>query len=54
MFQGPEEPQDSAGVFASVCQSLNIEMEGMRDRIRAISEADARKLRGLEFDDEDL
>ena len=54
LFDGPEEPQDATGVFASVCQSLNIEMAEMRNRIRAISEADARKLRGLEFDDEDL
>lgn len=54
LFQGPQEPQDDPGTFASVCLSLNMRMEDVRDRIRAITEVDARHLRGLDFDDEDL
>jgi hypothetical protein len=54
LFRGPDEPQEDPGIFASVCQSLNMDMEDLRDRVRSITEADARRLRGLEFDDEDL
>lgn len=39
--------------FAYVCHGLNLDTESMRSRILAVSEADARRLRGLDFDDEE-
>jgi len=54
LFHGPDEPQDDPGAFASVCLSLNMGTEEIRSRVRSITEAEARRLRGLEFSDEDL
>jgi DNA-binding FadR family transcriptional regulator len=39
--------------FASVCASLNIEVAAMRFKISSVTEEDARRLRGLDFDDEE-
>ena len=39
--------------FNSVCASLNISPGTMRDRISSVTEEDARRLRGMDFDDED-
>lgn len=39
--------------FASVCASLNIDIAAMRARIASVTEEDARRLRGMDFDDDD-
>jgi len=36
LFHGPDEPQEDPGAFASVCQSLNVGLDEIRDRVRAI------------------
>lgn len=39
--------------FASVCASLNVEIASMRAKISSVTEEEARRLRGLDFDDDD-
>ena len=46
------ELKDSSS-FASVCASLNVEVVAMRERIASVTEEEARRLRGLDFDDDD-
>ena len=38
--------------FQSVCDFLNIEPDVIRSKIRALTEEEARRLRGMEFGDE--
>ena len=42
----------SMNSFLPVCSYLNLDPEVVRDRIRNLSEEDARRLRGMEFGDE--
>ncbi len=46
--------EDTASMnsFLPVCGYLNLAPEVVRDRIRNLSEEDARRLRGMEFGDE--
>lgn len=54
LFNGPDEPQEDPGAFASVCLSLNMGVDDVRSRVLATTEAEARRLRGLDFEEEDL
>lgn len=53
LFRHHEGDEEDTGSFYSVCQSINMSMESVRERIEAITEEEARRLRGLDFDDEE-
>jgi hypothetical protein len=53
IFLEEDEELKETSSFASVCSSLNIEVAAMRERISSVTEEDARRLRGLDFDDDD-
>jgi hypothetical protein len=38
--------------FVSVCGYLSLNPEAVRSRVRALTEGEARRLRGMEFGDE--
>lgn len=53
IFCDKEDALDDPCSFVFVCAALNIDVGIVRNRILSITEADARRLRGLDFDDEE-
>lgn len=53
IFCDKEDDLNDPCSFVYVCASINMDVGVMRERISSVTEADARRLRGLDFDDEE-
>lgn len=53
IFSDKEDALEDPCSFVYVCASINMDTGVMRERILSVTEADARRLRGLDFDDEE-